>query len=230
MTTLDEVMQMKKQGKTDNEIIKALKEKGITPKEINDALDQSRIKNAVSNEKEKFQERNEDIYNPQPQEETQEYYPQEQQETYFPQEEYYPQEQYDSYSSGVDTDTIIEIAEQIFLEKIKTIQKQMDILNEFKNLSQSRIENINERLKRIELTIDKLQSAILEKIGEYGNNLQSIKNEMQMMQDTFGKSINQLADKTSQIQNYQKPPLNNTPSTQIKNPKVKKRASSKKTN
>ena len=47
MAILDQVMQMKKQGFGDSEIITALQEQGINPKAISDALDQSQIKNAV---------------------------------------------------------------------------------------------------------------------------------------------------------------------------------------
>ena len=68
------------------------------------------------------------------------------------------------------------------------MQTQIEIITEFKALAESRIENISERLNRIENTIDKLQSAILSKIGSYGTNLESIKKEMSMMQNTFKKT------------------------------------------
>jgi hypothetical protein len=84
-----------------------------------------------------------------------------------------------------DTDTIIEIAEQVFYEKIKNLQKQIESLIEFKNLSQSKIDNISERLKRIENSIDSLQSAILEKIGSYGRGIDSIKKEIELIQESF---------------------------------------------
>ena len=37
--------------------------------------------------------------------------------------------------------------------------------------------------------MDKLQLAILNKIGSYGKTLESIKKEMSMMQDSFGKAL-----------------------------------------
>jgi len=49
-------------------------------------------------------------------------------------------------------------------------------------------------LKRMEKTIDKLQMAILEKVGSYGRGLESIKKEMIMMQDSFGKMVNPLSE------------------------------------
>lgn len=209
MGALDEITQMRSQGMPDSEIVATLQEKGVTPKEINDALNQSKIKNAVSNEAPENQQEG-DVYIPQPQDTApQEYNQQPQQEADQP-DEYYPQDSYEGYSTGMDTDTVMEIAEQVFFEKIKTIQKQVELMNEFRNLAQSKIENIDERLKRIETSISNLQSAILEKIGEYGTNLESIKNEMGMMQDSFGKVMGNSSSQNPQTRMpVQKPTLEN---------------------
>lgn len=116
-------------------------------------------------------------------------------------QEYSPQEQ-DSYgyqptttsASAIDSDTMIEISEQVFSEKSKALQKSIDDLTEISTLLQSKIENFSDRLKRMEGTIDHLQSAILDRVGSYGSNLESIKKEMSMMQDSFGKIVNTAAD------------------------------------
>lgn len=124
-------------------------------------------------------------YTPQPNYPQQEYA-----ETYAPQESY-PQETYESYAPSYDSDVMIEIAEQVFLEKIKKIQKSVDEVVEFKTLAQVKIDDISERLRRIEAIIDKLQIAILEKVGSYGKDLETTKKEMAMMQDSFRKVMNQ---------------------------------------
>ena len=90
---------------------------------------------------------------------------------------------------GGDTDTIIEVSQQVFIEKSKKMNKQISENTEFRALAASKIDNISERLKRIENSIDNLQHAILEKVGEYGGGLESIKKEMDMMQDSFKKVI-----------------------------------------
>lgn len=193
MGILEEVIQMKNQGIGDERIVNTFRERGISPREINDALDQAQIKNAVSDTQ--FAEQNP----PAPEQEYPgNYVPQTQemlgQEEYAPQsQEYSPQENYENYSAstGINSDTIIEISEQVFSEKIQKIQKQLENINEFKILTQTKIDNNLERLKRIESVIDKLQIAILEKIGSYGKNLETIKKEMSMMQDSFGKVVNQ---------------------------------------
>ena len=50
MSVLEQITQMKNQGVPDDDIVKQLQEQGISPKAINDALNQAEIKKAVSNE------------------------------------------------------------------------------------------------------------------------------------------------------------------------------------
>ena len=199
MSILEEIMQMKNQGIANEEIVNTLQEQGVSPKEINDALSQAQIKSAVSDTEPPLEQNPpaQGNYAPQTQEipEQETYAPSPEQ--YSQPQEVYQQDSYDNYapSGGADSNTIIEIAEQVFSEKIQKIQKQVEDINEFKTLTQIKIDNTSDRLKRIETTIDKLQIAILEKVGSYGKNLENIKKEMSMMQNSFGKMINPLADK-----------------------------------
>ncbi|MBU2562267.1 MAG: hypothetical protein KKF68_01235 [Nanoarchaeota archaeon] len=213
MGVLDQITQMRNKGIPEEEIIQNLQETGISPKAINDALSQSRIKKAVSGENEEemqesimdsapsmpYSEPSSGGYTPSTEEIPEEdiYYPPQQEEGGYAQD-YYPEETYEGYAPaiGADADTIIEISEQVFSEKIQKIQKQIEDFSEFRTLAQTRIESISERIKRIETTIDKLQINILEKIGFYGKDIGGIKKEMEMMQDSFGKIVNPLLDKT----------------------------------
>ncbi len=189
MALLDQITQMRNQGYTDEQIVGGLQQQGISPQEITDALSQSQIKNAVAGE-----------YAPQ------EAYAQPaggyDQQAYAPQDAYTGQQGYDQggygaypQQGGASTDTTIEVAEQVFSEKIKKTEKQIREFSEFKTLTQTKIDNFDERLKRIEKTIDTLQIKILEKIGSYGEDIAGTKKEMQMMRDSFGKIINPLAEK-----------------------------------
>jgi hypothetical protein len=108
-----------------------------------------------------------------------------------PQEEYYEEQydpnQYAGGGGGYSSDTMIEIAEQVFSEKMKKMEKQVKELEEFKTIYSTKIDEINERLKRMEKYFDKMQLEILEKVGEYGKGLNSIKKEMNMIEDSFSK-------------------------------------------
>jgi len=224
MANLEKVMQMKKQGFSENEIAKQLQSEGVSPKEINDVINQSKIKQAIAG----FNEEPENMqpsmmgtslseYNiPKPQpnipspnfQEQEEYVPQ---ESSYQQQDYssgnynqdyqnYPQVQsYEGYpqTSESSADSIIEISEQVFSEKIKNFQKQMTELIEFKTIFQTKIENIEERLRRMEKMFDQLQISIIEKVGNYGKNLDYLKKEVEMVEDSFSKISNKVADKNN---------------------------------
>ena len=216
MGALEQVIQMKRQGSSDEEIIGTLTRQKVSPREINEALKQAQIKSAVSDLEDADM-------NPSPTLDEapapEDYVPQENyapapQKEYAPQEvgysqegNYVPAEQQEAYggeytAGGVDTDTVMEIANQIFSERIKKIQTMVEENAEATIVLQSKIENISERLKKIETTIDKLQIAILEKVGSYGNNLEGIKKEMSMMQDSFSKMLSpQQQEKRISVQN-----------------------------
>ncbi len=218
MGVLDQVIQMREQGFPDQDIVSQLQEQGINPRTINDALNQANIKNAVGGMDEipqGMQYNAEDVPIPQGQERYQpqgQYSPSSQEyadDVYMPQaqstptpgrsEEYTYQEQPYSggsgYAGGTDADTMIEIAQQVFSEKIKKIQVQLEDLNEFRTIYQTRVDGIYERLKKVESTMDRLQSAILEKVGSYGQGIESVKKELSMMQDTYGKIVDAISEK-----------------------------------
>ncbi len=54
MATLDAIKEMKKQGYQDEDIVTTLEEQGVSSREINDALNQSKVKQAVSDEEEQI--------------------------------------------------------------------------------------------------------------------------------------------------------------------------------
>ena len=241
MSVLDQVIDLQNKGVTDNEIVGILKEQGISPKAINDALSQAQIKSAVSSEGQSNSEEMEpsimvpdraeslptegtpfdveDLAAPIPSKfamtgiypggpatrEMSDYVPRQQAaySQYSPyqyqsqEQEGYQQDAYQAAESGFSgADTMIEIAEQVFSEKVRSMQKHMDELTEFRAMTQTKVDNVSERLRRIESAIDRLQSAILERVGSYTSGIDSVKKEMSMMQESFGKVVSTLADKS----------------------------------
>jgi DNA-binding protein H-NS len=211
MGLLDQITNMKRQGIPNDQIINELASQGVSPQEILNALKQSEIKSAVAGysdeEGDEMQpsimpkgeapqarprQFDEQPYQP-PQEYVQENYAP-QQQAYAPQVQepqyYSPEANYQEYApAGGSADMMMEVADQVFSEKIKKLQKVLEATSESTILLQNKFENLSDRLKKIENMIDKLQIAILEKVGSYGSNLNEIKKEMSMMQDSFSKVI-----------------------------------------
>ena len=87
MTTIDQVRQLRMSGKSDGEIISELQETGLTPREINDILSRSKIKDAVFNGNQQNEDNSQEfeagmqpsLMDPNTNQNQQEYYPQEKQ-------------------------------------------------------------------------------------------------------------------------------------------------------
>ena len=213
MTLTQRVSEMKKRGLSEMSIEEKLKEEGISPLEINDAMNQSKIKEAVEGEGnfsrqgmvpsimgEDSGETDEEAYAPSPEPEDsddyQNYSSQERADPYDSDEE--TAEEYSSLPEGdvnpygapsyaMNSETMIEVAEQVFSEKIKKAEDDLKKLKEFMAISAPAVEDLDERLKRIEKNFDKMQIAILERVGSFGKNIDSLKKEVEMVEDSFEK-------------------------------------------
>lgn len=207
MATLDRIIQMQQQGRSDNDIATALRNEGISPKEINDTLAQAKIKTAVSqdNEMQSSEYQTPDQYAQQQPTEQQyapqqysEQMPQQGQEQYGqyaeqPQQQYYQEQQVSS------TETIAEIADQIISEKLKETNEKIKTLMEFKNSATSDMEDIKDRLKRIESTLDNLQKSIINKVGEFGQSNALLHKDLENLHGTVSKLMNPLVDNYNEL-------------------------------
>lgn len=149
----------------------------------------------------------------------------------------YGQEAYGEYEQGygADTDTVSEIANQLIEEKTNKITKNMNALMEARELTVTKIEQIDDRLKKIEAVIDQLQMTLIRKATDQEQNIEDIKTEMKMMQTGFGKVINPLVDEVNRLEKSKRKTHRKTTSktkTTIRKPKkvtTKKKTTRKKT-
>ena len=251
MATLDKIMTMKQQGLSDTEISTQLQNEGIQPAEINDSLNQAKIKNAISPPEQQPQQGMQESIMPipsqqnalsgqqaqaqptaqeipaqpqsppmqppmqapapQPQSPAPEVYPPQEQFQQPPQEDYYqptPQayQQQDYYApqSAMDTETISEIAEQVATEKLNEFKKKVGDLASFKTAIQDKVADIDERLKRIENSIDTLQQSIIGKVGEFGESNAMIHKDLDNLHGTVSKLMNPLIDNYNELKKIAK--------------------------
>ncbi|MEK6896637.1 MAG: hypothetical protein AABX12_04230 [Nanoarchaeota archaeon] len=233
MTLTEEIKNLQQQGFSDEQIIQSLREKNISYREIADALAQSRIKAAVEDPNTEPQNA---FSAPSPTEEYAGTRPMEGMEpsimvtesnqrpeltapspTYAdtPSPQEYGQQYTDSYvqysqqpqsQQGASPDLIAEIADQIMTEKLGDIRKHLEKIIDMKTTFDSKIEYVDERLKKIEKIIDALQLSILRKVGDYVTNVQDLKSELLETQKTFSKllpSRNKPTQSTQQHHNQQ---------------------------
>lgn len=217
MGTLEEIKKMKESNMTEEEIVESLESRGIPKQEIQSAISQSQIKQAVSSppisqdyetigspgqysnfpasSTEELSEMRPSLLASQEQEEAsqkQEYIRAPEPAFTIPQSQYpdysQPYQQYSgdySYAPSVSPDTITEIAEQALAEGISPLKDHVNKLIDAKNTLSIKLEHLSSRLERIEKIIDRLQLSVLQKVGEYVNNVDEIKRELIETQKTF---------------------------------------------
>lgn len=208
MGTIEEVSYMKREGRSDAEIASSLKKKGVPDAEITSALSQTKIKDAVQaspveDSQMHTQEYGDEEMAPslmspgtqysQPASEEQHaeepQAPQPDMQAAYPEYQSYAQQgSYDSqqYASGnIGAEVITEIADQVVAEKLSPILNAMDKILDMKSNTEAQLKYLDERLKRIEKIIDRLQLSVLQRVGEYVSNVEEIKQEMQETQKTF---------------------------------------------
>ncbi|MCK4649751.1 hypothetical protein KAT36_00825 [Candidatus Pacearchaeota archaeon] len=226
MATLDRVIEMQQQNKSDTEIMAQLQNEGISPSEINDSLNQAKIKNAVAPPE--TQTTPEGMQpsiipmpqpSPQPQAPAQEIPPTPQpqapeisppqplppQEAYYQETpQAYPEQDYYAPQGSFDAGTISEIAEQIATEKLENYKSKIGDIVSFKNQIQNKVDDIDDRLKRIENSIQQLQQAVLGKIGEFGESSAMIHKDLDNLHGTVAKLMNPLIDNINEMKKISK--------------------------
>ncbi|RMD46180.1 hypothetical protein D6829_00180 [Candidatus Pacearchaeota archaeon] len=235
MAALDRILELQQQGYSDEDIVQILRNEGVSTSEIQDALNQARIKSAVSAPveaagTEQIQQQPEGSIQPQDYASQPQDYAQAQQpaqEPQAPQDAQYAQQGYSSqypsqeqspeayyaqtpqaydatysdyYSApAYDTETISEIAGQVVSERIDEIKKEIEKMGTFRIDAEARIKSINERLKRIEDRIELLVKSVIGKIGEFGENTEVIKKDLDNLHNTVSKLMNPLIDTYNEL-------------------------------
>jgi len=224
-TPIDEVAKMQSLNMNDAQIIRKLTEQGFNPVEINDALNQAKIKQEIGAGKplssEGFSPSMMNSQTPQMDEvpvptpsaipPRQEPLRQERRvEQPLPpvrpegQEQGYPYP-YPTYEDqplqqpSMGTEAMEEIAEEIVNEKWQEAKAKIGDVVEWKGYADRRINSIEERIKRLESSMDRLQTALLSKVNEYGRSIKMLGAEIGSVENTLGKVLSPLVDNVKEL-------------------------------
>ena len=129
---------------------------------------------------------------------TQQQYADAQQQQYDPaayQQQYTEQPQEGYYQQTLDLETVRDIARQQVEEIMKKTKEQVDVLVKSKSELSFQLQDIDNRMKKIEAVIQDIQRAVIRKMGEYGDSISSISGDLKATQQSFSKVLNPLLDK-----------------------------------
>ena len=184
---MNQVMMMKQQGYTDNQIVQALQSQGYDPSQVLDAINQAGNPSFEAA--------------PQHMESGMQDYGQEQQ-----QEESYGQQQYQFTTPreiqtpvSIDEERIQEVAEAIIDEKWRDLVKDIRKIIEWKEKSEDRIAKLEQGMIDLRMSIDSLTKSIMGKIGSYDQNITDVGTEIKAMEKVFQKVLPTLTESVNKL-------------------------------
>lgn len=236
---VNEIISLTRQGYTDADIIKYLRSQGYNSIEINDAINQAKIKMELAKtagieyspeaeempqvampegyvpEAETEAETEEmrpsimeqeeavpeEIYAPVPTAEAEEaetegkaeYAPAPTEEVPI---EYYPPT---VYPETAPTEAIEELAEEIINEKWEEFKAKIGDISELKSYIESRLKQIEDRVKRLEMNFDKIQLSVMGQVQQYSREIKSLGTEMQALEGAFSNILQPLVSSVKEL-------------------------------
>lgn len=184
-TPTSQVINLRKQGLSDNQIIQNLQRDGFNSEQIFNAMSQADIKGGIENapnipddlpppmpEMPAFDEPpmppNRQMQSSPPPQMTQQAQPQ---------------------KENIDIDKIEEIVESIIDEKWDELVTSVNKIIEWKNSMDLKITEIDEKSKLIQEKFDKLHKSLVNKVDEYDKNMDNVGSELKAMNQVFQKII-----------------------------------------
>ena len=192
-TPVNMVMEMRTQGMSNNQISQTLQRQGYSSTQIFDALNQADMKGGI------------EPVSPQNLGPDNQMGPalnlgmSEQPQTgSFPQQEpSYPEfEQGYSQPSGVGTE---ELVESIIDEKWEELMKDINKVIEWKNRTETRVTQMEQKMEDLKISFDSLHKAIVGKIGEYDKHILDVGTEIKALEKVFQKVLPTFADNVKEL-------------------------------
>ena len=107
-----------------------------------------------------------------------------------------PQGQYQQQDNRTN---IEEIAEAIIDEKWEEMMKNINKITEWKDNVDSRLNKLDQELKDVNDSFDKLHKAIIGKIGEYDQNILNVGTEIKAMEKVFQKILPTFTENVNEL-------------------------------
>ena len=182
---IEQVLMMKQQGYTNNQIVQTLQSQGYGTSEIFDAINQAGLSGGFEAMPEQAESGMQDY--------GQSYEPNQQQtfQSFQPPREIQP--------ITIDDERIQEIAEAIIDEKWEELAKDIKKVVEWKEKSEDRIAKLEQQLLDLRLSIDSLTKSIMSKITAYDQNIVDVGTEIKAMEKVFQKVLPTLTESVNKL-------------------------------
>lgn len=186
---IEQVLMMKQQGYTNNQIVQTLQSQGYNTNQIFDAINQAGLSGG-------FEAMPEQPETGIP-EYGQNYEQQPYQEQSFQSLQQTPREIQAPVS--IDEERIQEVAEAIIDEKWEELAKDIKKVIEWKEQSENRIAKIEQQILDLRMSIDSLTKSIMSKISAYDQNIVDVGTEVKAMEKVFQKVLPTLTESVNKL-------------------------------
>ncbi len=185
---VEQVLMMKQQGYTNNQIVQTLQSQGYNNSQIFDAINQAGLSGDFSEAPE------------QPEMGMQDYGQNYQQQPY-------QQQPFQVFQTpreiqtpvSIDEERIQEVAEAIIDEKWQELAKDIKKVIEWKEKSEDRIAKLEQQILDLKMSIDSLTKNIMGKISTYDQNLVEVGTEIKAMEKVFQKVLPTLTESVNKL-------------------------------
>ncbi|MBI2129116.1 hypothetical protein HYU07_02660 [Candidatus Woesearchaeota archaeon] len=176
---VDQVLNMRAQGLSNDQTIQALQRDGYTSDQIFDAMSQADIKGSVDAAQ---------PYQMPPLENPM--------ESQMPQQEFMQQPQ---MQAATDVERIEELAEAIIDEKWNELVKNINKVIEWKTKTEARINKLEQAIDDLRNNLNVIHQTMIGKVEEYDKNIQNVGSEVKAMDKVFQKVLPQLTESIGEL-------------------------------
>jgi len=198
---INDIMQMRQQGLSNNQVIQNLQREGYSNTQIFDAMNQADTKMAVEgmqpvamnqniSTNQPSAQQNQDLFTSPPQEPM----PQNAQQQPM-------QQNMNSGASSMVNDQIQmeELVEAIIEEKWEELLKDVSKIVDWKNKVESRVSEIEVKLDNLKENFSDLQRAIIGKVNDYDKHIIDVGSEIKAMEKVFSKVLPVFAENVNEL-------------------------------
>ena len=100
---------------------------------------------------------------------------------------------------GEQQASVEEYVETIIDEKWSELEADIQKIVDWKNRSEQKITELTQRVEDMKERFEKLQTAILGKIGEYDHTMQDVSSDLKAMERVFSKVLPQFTENVKQL-------------------------------
>ena len=185
---IEQVLMMKQQGYTNNQIVQTLQSQGYNTNQIFDAINQAGLSGGFEVMPEQQQETGMQDYG--------QSYEQSYQQ---PQYQFQPTPPEIKAPASIDEERIQEVAEAIIDEKWEALAKDIKRVIEWKESSENRLAKLEQQMIDLRLSIDSLTKSIMAKVSAYDQNIVDVGTEVKAMEKVFQKVLPSLTESVNKL-------------------------------